>query len=83
VNTALKNTYYDTAAAPFLYSPGIYHVINKICGNRKLLFGSDWPLLDQSRVLKHLESGGLNVEDRANIMFNNAARLFNLDIQGR
>jgi uncharacterized protein len=79
VNTALENTYYDTAAAPFLYKPDIYPVVNRICGSGRLLFGSDWPLLDQSRAIKHLDAGGLNDADRANILFNNAARLFKLD----
>jgi uncharacterized protein len=78
VDVALENTYYDTAAAPFLYRQDIYDVINRICGSRKILFGSDWPLLDQSRVLKHVESAGLNQVDRQNILFNNADRLFSL-----
>jgi len=83
VSTILKNTYYDTSAAPFLYNPGIYNVLNKVCGSEKLLFGSDWPLLDQSRIISHLDSGGLGNTDRENILSNNAARLFKLGMQGK
>jgi len=83
VSKVLERTCYDTAAAPFLYKPHIYHVINSLCGSSKLLFGSDWPLLDQSRVIRHIESAGLGDADRDNILFANAARLFKLDIQGK
>lgn len=80
VNSVLKKTYYDTAAAPFLYGPGIYKVVNQVCGRGKLLFGSDWPLLDQSRVFRHIDSAGLNNTERDNILSKNAARLFGIDI---
>lgn len=77
VKAELKNTYYDTAAAPFLYSQGIYSAVNRICGSNKLLFGSDWPLLDQSRCVKHVKSSRISTIESANILYNNISRLLN------
>ena len=76
VAAVLHNTYYDTAAAPFLYQPGIYSPLIQIIGNNKLLFGSDWPLLDQKRVLDHIKSGRLSDLDVHNVLYANAAGLF-------
>ncbi len=75
------NVYYDTAAAPFLYSTQIYKVIENINGCAKLMFGSDWPLLDQRRVIKHIQSAGLDREKEENIFFRNAIKIF--DLKGR
>lgn len=76
VKSILTNTYYDTAAAPFLYHPDIYIALKNICGEGKILFGSDWPLLEQSRVVKHITSAGLSKEYSDKIFANNAHRLF-------
>jgi predicted TIM-barrel fold metal-dependent hydrolase len=76
VSADLRNTYYDTAAAPFLYQPQIYPTLVSIVGSDRLLFGSDWPLMDQERVLDHIRSGGLDPKDMDNIIGANAARLF-------
>lgn len=78
VRSALENVYYDTAAAPFLYDSAVYNVVRGICGSRKLLYGSDWPLLDQSRVLRHIASGSLDRANSEAILYQNAARLFRL-----
>jgi predicted TIM-barrel fold metal-dependent hydrolase len=76
VAAGLQNTYYDTAAAPFLYQPQIYRTLVSIAGSGRLLFGSDWPLMDQKRVLDHIRSGGLDGKDLENVTGANAARLF-------
>lgn len=76
VHTSLQQTYYDSAAAPFLYNPAIYQTVGNICSYQKILFGSDWPLLDQSRVIKHIDSSSLAQPARESILFGNAARLF-------
>ncbi len=79
VRSILGNVYYDTAAAPFLYGPGVYTTVNGICGSRKLLYGTDWPLLDQSRVLLHIASGSLSQADSKAILYQNAVHLFQLE----
>ncbi len=79
VKQVLKNAYYDTAAAPFLYSPGIYNALETITGSEKLLFGSDWPLIDQDRVIDQIKAAGLGKEQMNNILYGNASRLFLLN----
>lgn len=78
VSKALQNTYYDTAAAPFLYSPAIYNALIAVMGNSKILFGSDWPLLDPVRVADHVRSANLEKDDVENIFHANIARLLGI-----
>jgi predicted TIM-barrel fold metal-dependent hydrolase len=77
VKDVLANTYYDTAAAPFLYRPDIYKVAMGIVGPEKMLFGSDWPLLAPQRVIEHIKAAGLNQAELDSILGENAQRLFN------
>ena len=78
VRLILTNTYYDTAAAPFLYNRGIYEVIIKAAGQGKILFGSDWPLLDPQRVINHINSAGLKDLEATAIIGENSRRLLGL-----
>jgi uncharacterized protein len=75
VSHILSNTYYDTAAAPFLYAPQIYRALIAIRGSSKILFGSDWPLLDPVKVADHIKSANLDQNDIENILHANAERL--------
>ena len=77
VKDVLANTYYDTAAAPFLYRPDIYKVAIGIVGPEKMLFGSDWPLLAPQRVIEHIKAAGLSQAEINCILGENAQRLFN------
>lgn len=78
VSRVLKNTYYDTAAAPFLYDKKIYNALETIAESHKILFGSDWPLLDPVRVMDHIKSACLHQDDTDNIFHGNAVRLFGI-----
>ncbi len=49
VEAALKNTYFDTAASRLLYSPAVYRAVVDRVGARKVLFGSDFPLVSHRR----------------------------------
>ena len=66
VNEVLKNVWFDTAASPYLYHPGIYRVAGEVIGFEKILFGSDYPLLKPQRYFKEMASAGLpsNAIDR-------------------
>jgi predicted TIM-barrel fold metal-dependent hydrolase len=54
VEKALENVYFDSAASPFLYNPRIYAQVAALVGEDKILFGSDYPLMPQSRVIKEI-----------------------------
>lgn len=60
VRKALRNTYFDSAAAPFLYDNTVFATVAAAAGADKLLFGSDYPLVRPKRVaeqaLKSLSS---------------------------
>ena len=74
----LKNVYFDTAASPYLYDPGIYSVAVQTIGVEKVLFGSDYPLLPPQRYFKEMETAGLSPHDRNMICGLNAAGLLRI-----
>jgi predicted TIM-barrel fold metal-dependent hydrolase len=75
VREVLRNTYFDTAASPFLYRPEVYRHAVQIMGVEKILYGSDYPLLGLDRYLKELDQAGLNQEQRAAILGGNSRRI--------
>ncbi len=75
VASALANTFFDTAATPFLYRPEIFKHVVEIVGPDRILFGSDNPLMSPRRVTSQIESAGLSQEAKAMIMGGNAQRL--------
>ncbi len=78
VQKALQNVYFDTAASPFLYQPQIYTLGSQLAGADKILFGSDYPLLLQTRLLQEIDSAALTEEEKSLILSGNAKRLLNL-----
>jgi predicted TIM-barrel fold metal-dependent hydrolase len=78
VKENLANVYFDTAASPFLYDPAIYRHAMEIVGLDKILFGSDFPLIDPTRYFKELEASGLSKTEIDAICGINAAKLLKL-----
>jgi predicted TIM-barrel fold metal-dependent hydrolase len=78
VKKAMKNVYFDTAASPFLYSSEIYNHVVKLAGPDKILFGSDYPLMPQRRLLEEIEALDLGQETKDLILSGNARRLLGI-----
>ena len=78
VKQALKNVFFDTAASPFLYSPQIYNQVSQLVGADKILFGSDYPLLAQTRLLQEISATDLPEEAKSLILSGNAQRLLSI-----
>ncbi len=78
VKQAMNNVFFDTAASPFLYSPQIYNQVIQLVGAEKILFGSDYPLLAQSRLLEEIRSLDLPEATRDLILSGNAQRLLGI-----
>ena len=78
VATALKNVYFHSAASPFLYKPEIFEHIGRITGADHILFGSDFPLIKQSRIIKSLDALSISEDSRKMILGRNAQRLLGL-----
>jgi len=78
VQKAMANVFFDTAASPFLYSPQVYNQVTRLVGADKILFGSDYPLMPQSRLLKEIDSLELPEESKNLILSGNARRLLGI-----
>ena len=83
VDKALANVFFDTAATVFLYKPQIFEQMGRIIGSDKILFGTDYPLMHQSRVLDQIQSAQLPEEDKARILGANAQKLLWRDERSR
>ena len=75
---ALENVYFDTAISPFLYRPEIYLQVSQLIGADRILFGSDFPVIPQSRLLNEINAAGLPEENREEILYGNAHRLLGI-----
>lgn len=85
VKETMKNVYYDTAGNPLLYKTRVFECVAKIVGTKKILYGSDFPLLLYPRKEKHpnfksfindiIENGGLNEEELQDVFYKNTQNL--------
>ena len=75
VARALANVFFDTAATVFLYKPEIFQQVGCIIGSDRILFGTDYPLMRQSRVIAHVQAARLSEKDKAGILGTNARKL--------
>ncbi|NLV82125.1 MAG: amidohydrolase family protein [Synergistaceae bacterium] len=71
----LSNAYYDTAAMPWLYNEKILDAIFAIGAGHKILFGSDWPILDFSKYKKLLDLTRLDTEQKSMLLKENVSTL--------
>ncbi|MGA1824803.1 MAG: amidohydrolase family protein [bacterium] len=70
-----SQVYYDTAASPFLYNAKIYSSAIDIIGPDRIIYGSDYPLLDLGRYRKELEESNISKEEREKILGKNLSLL--------
>ena len=78
VKKALANTYFDTAASPYLYKNDIFATVGQVAGDNKILFGSDFPLIKQRRIVKDVQSLNLPDQTKKAILGENARALLKL-----
>ena len=78
VKESLKNVYFDSAATPFLYRPEVFGAVSELAGAGKVLFASDFPLLEMPRPLEQARNAGLAADVEAALLWGNAAKLFGL-----
>lgn len=69
-----QNVYYDSSASHLLYRPEVYHLMSQIARGR-VLFGSDYPLIRQSRAIRLVREAGLPANELAALLGGNATRL--------
>jgi predicted TIM-barrel fold metal-dependent hydrolase len=78
VQSAAANLWYDTAASAYLYRPEVFATVAHIAGAHKILWGSDFPLLGQRRMLDYARGGGLGPAELALAVGGNAAAFLGL-----
>jgi len=78
VKKELASVYFDSAASPFLYSPGIYPQVISLAGSDRVLFGSDFPLLDPGRLLSQINELEIADEEKNRLMYKNALDLLGM-----
>jgi hypothetical protein len=78
------NLFFDTAASPLLYDPGVFRRAVDQVGAGRILYGSDYPLMlyprqDRApgfaRFLGEIAGAGLTPDERAQILGSNIRRL--------
>jgi Predicted metal-dependent hydrolase of the TIM-barrel fold len=75
VARALTNVFFDTAATVWLYQPQIFQQVSQLIGSDNILFGTDYPLMHQNRVIAQIQSAELSEEDKNKILGDNALKL--------
>jgi len=65
------------AYAPKHWPPEIVHYLDTY-GRHKVLFGTDWPVIDPERAVAEIDALGLRPESRRALMRENALRVFRL-----
>lgn len=71
------NVFFDVAGD--IYSNNfIEFLVNKV-GSNRVLFGSDYSMMDQRNMLGIVLGAEIPIEDKENILYKNAAKLFNID----
>ena len=80
IHAAAMNVWYDSAASLYLYRPEIFATVARIAGPEKILWGSDFPLIRQSRMLEYARTGGLSERDLQLALGGNAAAFLGLDL---
>lgn len=78
VDDAINNTWFDSAASPYVYKKEIFDVASRSASPQRLLFGSDYPLVSQSHALSELRAAGLGSKRAKLVQGGNAAALLGL-----
>lgn len=78
VERGLANVYFDTAASPLIYQPAVFESVADILGAKRILLGTDYPLLPQRRLLNQVAESNLTTAQKESILGGNAKELLGL-----
>ena len=74
-----ENVYIDTSAyTAKRYPPELVRYMTSRGGRRKVMFGSNYPMITPARALEHLADLGLDEQARELFLAGNARRVFSL-----
>lgn len=72
------NFHVDTSAYAVHRLPDDFVSFMKGIGSKRVMFGTNWPMLSPEQCLQHLDRLGLSREQEDAFLFGNARRVFNL-----
>lgn len=72
------NFHVDTSAYAVHRLPSDFVSFMKGIGSKRVMFGTNWPMLSPEQCLQHLDQLGLSREQEDAFLFGNARRVFNL-----
>ena len=75
VEESLQNVYFDSAASPFLYIASVFPTVARLVGAKRVLLGSDYPLLRARRLIDEARRTVASGRELAAILGGNAERL--------
>jgi predicted TIM-barrel fold metal-dependent hydrolase len=85
VATALGNVSYDTAASPLIYGPGIAKAVSAVVAPKRVVFGSDYPILPRGTTeptflpfLEVVRKGAFDQAGLEAVLGGNARELYRL-----
>lgn len=78
VAETMAKVYYDTAASPRLYDDAIFLLASRLVVH-KVLFGTDYPLVNQRELLERVRKLDLSAEKLALVLGGNARRVLRID----
>ncbi len=67
------------AHAPSYWDPSFVRFIDSRRGHEKVLFGTDWPVVDFERAIREIRELGLREETQQKLMWENAVRVYGLE----
>ncbi|MEO6888065.1 MAG: amidohydrolase family protein, partial [Ktedonobacteraceae bacterium] len=73
------SVWYDTAATIYLYRETIFPIVAHLVGADRILFASDYALLQQRRVIEHIAQSGLLPEALEMVLGGNARSLLAIE----
>jgi predicted TIM-barrel fold metal-dependent hydrolase len=77
-----SNVVYDSAASTYLYRWDVFPVVERLIGDGRMLFGTDYPLLKQRPFLRRVLGSGLDESALPGLLSGAAARTFGLTAGG-
>ena len=77
IKAILSKVYFDSAAAPYLYSSDVYKTVESLVGSRQILLGSDYPVVKHHRSLEHLMNAELDSDTLMAVTYTNINDILN------
>ena len=75
-----QNVYFDTAGD--IYHTHFIEYLHENVGSARILFGTDYSMMDPRQMMGAVLGAEVELEAKANILYRNASRLFEIDVQG-